>query len=270
MIKNFHSYIKELRKEREFSQAYMAKELDMSRPTYIDMEQGEREPTLSELKNLASIFGIPVANFLEENYHVPKISISVIKERKCCCNVPKAEKGSPDIRISVPQKNMEKFREVLLYILEKVGAKPNIGETVLYKLLYFIDFDYYEKYEEQLIGATYIKNKHGPTPVEFKKLVEQMKKNKELEVVNSKYFKYQQKKYLPLRSSNMGKLTALEKMHVDEVLKRLANKNARELSEYSHGDVPWIVHKSGEPISYESVFYRSDEYSLKDHSNDEL
>ena len=24
---------------------------------------------------------------------------------------------------------------------------------VLYKILYFIDFDYYEKYEEQLVGA---------------------------------------------------------------------------------------------------------------------
>jgi len=30
--------------------------------------------------------------------------------------------------------------------------------TVLYKILYFIDFDYYEKYEEQLMGALYIKN----------------------------------------------------------------------------------------------------------------
>ncbi|QQS18171.1 hypothetical protein IPL68_06065 [Candidatus Saccharibacteria bacterium] len=44
-----------------------------------------------------------------------------------------------------PQTNPEKLREVLLYVLGKVGAKPNVGETVLYKLLYFIDFDYYEK-----------------------------------------------------------------------------------------------------------------------------
>ncbi len=48
----------------------------------------------------------------------------------------------------------------LLYVLNKVGCKYNVGETVLYKLLYFIDFDFYEKYEEQLIGATYVKNHH--------------------------------------------------------------------------------------------------------------
>ena len=60
--------------------------------------------------------------------------------------------------------------------------------TVLYKLLYFIDFDYYEKFEEQLVGATYIKNHFGPTPVEFKKIVESMESKGELETVKSKYF----------------------------------------------------------------------------------
>jgi hypothetical protein len=77
-------------------------------------------------------------------------------------------------RISIPQKNLKKFEQVLLYILCKVGSKPNIGETVIYKLLYFIDFNFYEKYEEQLIGATYIKNQYGPTPKEFIKVVDTM------------------------------------------------------------------------------------------------
>jgi len=66
------------------------------------------------------------------------------------------------MRIIISQANVKKFKEVFLYILEKVGARPNIGETALYKLLYFIDFDYYEKFEEQLIGAKYIKNHFGP------------------------------------------------------------------------------------------------------------
>ena len=29
-------------------------------------------------------------------------------------------------------------------MIEKCGGKPNLGETVLYKLLYFIDFDNFE------------------------------------------------------------------------------------------------------------------------------
>jgi hypothetical protein len=111
--------------------------------------------------------------------------------------MPKSE-----LRINVPARNLEKFKEVLLYILGKVGSKPNIGETVIYKLLYFIDFDYYEEYEEQLIGATYIKNQHGPTPIEFKKITERMIKDKEIEKVKSTYYTFPQTKYLPLREPN--------------------------------------------------------------------
>ena len=81
-------------------------------------------------------------------------------------------------RISVPQERLDKFKEVLLYIIKKVGAKPNVGEAVLCKLLYFIDFDYYEKFEEQLIGAIYIRNHFGPTPVEFPAIERKWKKIK--------------------------------------------------------------------------------------------
>ena len=54
------------------------------------------------------------------------------------------------------------------------------------------------KYEEQLMGAQYIKNRYGPTPMEFEKIVEQMVKNSEVEKVKSKYFEHPQTKYLPI------------------------------------------------------------------------
>jgi len=42
-----------------------------------------------------------------------------------------------DERISVPTLKLNKFKNVLLYILERCAGKPNVGETVLNKLLYF-------------------------------------------------------------------------------------------------------------------------------------
>jgi uncharacterized phage-associated protein len=170
------------------------------------------------------------------------------------------------MRISVPAKNVRKFREVLLYILNKIGAKPNIGETVLYKLLYFIDFDFYEKYEEQLIGATYKKNKFGPTPLEFTEIVKQMMDDKDITRITNKYFDKDQKKYLPLRNPCLDCLSAKEITLIDQVLNRLADKNAAQISEYSHGDIPWKVTKEMEVIDYETVFYRTPEYSVR---NDE-
>lgn len=223
-------FIYKLRKKNELTQDFVASKLGVSRPTYLQIEKGEREITVKEAKILADVFNIKLNDFLE------------CKEKEIVVELEKEKKDSKienELRISVPFLKKEKFKEVLLYILTKVGGKPNIGETAIYKLLYFIDFDYYEKYEEQLIGATYIKNHYGPTPVEFKKIIDEMIKNEEVEKVTSKYFEHDQKKYLPLRSPDLTKLKdARELQHIDEVLARLSDKNGKELSSYSHEDVP--------------------------------
>ncbi|GAH65882.1 unnamed protein product, partial [marine sediment metagenome] len=180
----------------------------------------------------------------------------------------KGRKVKPQIRINVPQKNLEKFKEVFLYILNKVGSKPNIGETVIYKLLYFIDFDFYEKFEEQLVGATYIKNRYGPTPIEFKKIVEKMIEEEDTMKVESSYFNYPQTKYLPLRRADLSKLKANETEVIDDVLNRLSDMNAAQISEHSHNDVPWLTTEDGEIIEYESAFYRTSPYSVREYGED--
>lgn len=230
----------------------MAKELGVSRPTYIQIEKGERELTVSEAQKLAALFDMTLEEFL---------SGAIKKEANVKFN--KSEKGS--LRIQVPADKIQKFKEILLYILAKIGARPNIGETVLYKLLYFIDFDYYEKYGKKLIGATYIKNHYGPTPVEFKKITEQMEKEKSLEKIKSRYFQYQQRKYLPLKDSDLSILTAQEKEFIDKTLERLADKNARQLSDYSHGDHPWQATPEGQIIDYNRVWDRQSPYAERDH-----
>ncbi len=163
-----------------------------------------------------------------------------------------------------PKKNLEKFKEVFLYILNKVGSKPNIGEAVVYKLLYFIDFNHYERYEDQLIGATYIKNNYGPTPVEFAKIVKRMIDDQEIERVESRYFDYPQTKYLPLRNPDLSVLSANELRTIDDVLNRLSEMNETQIIEYSHGDVPWLTTEDGAKIEYETVFYRTPSYSVRE------
>ncbi len=93
-------------------------------------------------------------------------------------------------------------------------------------------------------------------------------KKKELEEVKSRYFTYPQRKYLPLKRPNLQLLSGREIEHIDEVLARLSDKNAKELSDYSHGDVPWLTRDFGEPLSYESVFYRDEKYSVRNYGDD--
>lgn len=249
--------IKELRGQSGISQQKLAEMLGVSRPTISQIESEERKISADELVKLSEIFNLSVESLL----NLEKQPEVILRESK------KVAKAKPQIRISVPQKNLEKFKEILLYILNKVGSKPNIGETVIYKLLYFIDFDFYEKYEEHLIGATYIKNKYGPTPLEFKKVVEKLM-GKDIMQVKDSYFTYPQTKYLPLRKPDLTKLKAHEIELIDEVLNKLSDMNAAQISEYSHNDVPWLTTEDGKIIEYESVFYRTPPYSVREYSED--
>lgn len=256
-------FIEQQRKKRGFTQQDLASELGMSRPTYAQLERGERDITVAEAEMLASIFGLSLENFLCGIE--PRIELHVEKQKH-------AQGQDIDIRISVPQQRLDKFKQVLLYILKKVGGKPNIGMTAIYKLLYFIDFDYYEKYEEQLIGLIYIKNHFGPTPVEFKKVIDKLLADNEIELIKSKYYRYQQKKYLinPEIEPDLSILNGREKEHIDWELRRLSDLSGRALSELSHKDVPWLSAEDRKPIDYESVFYRTPDTSVRDYSDGEI
>ncbi len=246
--------IKKMRMNIGLSQEEFSKMLKIKRSTLSMIEQGRRMIKADELKKIAEMFNISIDILLD----LKKEPIIVFEKGK-----RKPVKVKEQIRINIPQENVEKFKQVLLYILNKIGSKENMGETVLYKILYFIDFDFYEKYEEQLIGAKYIKNHYGPTPVEFTKIVKIME-GKDIQKVKIDYHGYSQTKYLPLREANLKILMAHEIKLIDNVLSRLSDMNAKKISEYSHNDVPWLTTDDQEIIDYEKVFYRTPEYSVRD------
>lgn len=224
-----------------FSQSEVAESLGISRPTYMKIEQGLSKPTEEQKALLAELF-----NISDESLVKNEISkeITEIKPKE------------------IPPDNINKFKQVLLYVISKVGSRPNIRQTALYKLLYFIDFDFYEKNQQYLMGATYIKNTHGPSPVSFAKISKELEKKGLLVEVNSKYFNYDQKKYIATKEPDVSELSAPELKHIDDELERLASKSAKELSELSHIDTPWKVAKDKQILNYRHVFYRPDETSV--------
>ena len=253
---NLGDRIRQLRENEGISQGELAVSVGISRSAISQVEGGERKVTAEELILFSKRFNVSMENLInpenEPRVDLPKKGTSSMVEVN-------------EIRISVPQKNLAKFKEVLLYILGKVGSMPNVGETVIYKLLYFIDFDYFEMYEEQLVGASYMKNHHGPTPIEFKKIVDRMIEEKEIEKVKSEYFSFPQTKYLPLRTADLSTFKANEINIIDKVLRRFADMNASQISEYSHKDIPWMTTETGKIIPYESVYYRTAPYSVRQY-----
>ncbi|MFA5318812.1 MAG: type II toxin-antitoxin system antitoxin SocA domain-containing protein [Candidatus Paceibacterota bacterium] len=237
------TWLQNKRKLSGLSQTEVAKSLGISRPTYNKLEQGIAKSTEQQKAILAQLLSVSGDTF-EKNSEEKEIKTDTVYIRE------------------VPKENVAKFKQVLLYIVGKVGSRPNIGQTALYKLLYFIDFDYYEKYQKFLVGATYLRNTHGPSPVSFAKIVRELENEGELVEVTNKYFGYDQKKYLITSEPEVTSLSARELKHIDDELERLASKSARELSNLSHVDTPWRVAKEKGVLNYRHVFYRPDETSV--------
>lgn len=256
----FTQTIVRLRTDANMSQQDVAKRIGVARATYGGLEAGRREPNLPELRALAELYSVTVEQLIEG-----KLDAALPAQELTTAAAVSSEEIVPR---EIPTEQAEKFKNVLLYLLDKVGAKPNVGETVLYKLLYFIDFDYYEKYGKSLIGAQYIKNHYGPTPISFKKIVETMQADQQLDVVSGSYFKYKQRKYMPMTQADLAGLSAQELEHINEVIQRLGDKSAKELSEYSHMDTPWLATELGKPIEYQLAMYRTAVTSVKEFEDE--
>src|SRR3954463_6346488 len=114
----------ELRKQRNFSQEELAKLLKITRTALTQIELGNRGVSAEELLAFSKVLQFSLDDFFTKEF---KASEALPPQHK-----QKAKKIEE--RISIPKLQVEKFKQVLLYILEKCGGKPNVGETVLYKL----------------------------------------------------------------------------------------------------------------------------------------
>lgn len=164
--------------------------------------------------------------------------------------------------------NLPKFKQVLHYIIHNCGCAPNVGKTVLWKILYFSDFDYYELFEEHLTGETYLKLPHGPAPGDFDAAIAELIDEGKVECVDSKFGKYDQKRFLSCDKPDVSLLSATELQHIENTISKYSHMNASQVSALSHADLPYIATKDNSPIKYELVFYRDPQMSVREYQVD--
>lgn len=247
-----------LRKKKGMSQEDLARSLKISRSSVAQIELGNRSIDILELQKLAEILGFSIDDFMSKNFLLHEdleVQSDDIQEKE-------------DTRISVPSLHVPKFKNILLYILERCAGKPNVGETVLYKLLYFADFNYYEVYEEHLTGARYRKLPFGPVPQKLDAIVTRMIEEGQLQRVKTEYHGFPQTRYLPLIKADLTQLKASEKETIDKVIQQMSDWSASAISSYSHKDMPWMASKEGEFIDYELAFYREPPFSARNYDNE--
>lgn len=249
--------ISELRKGKGYTQGELAKLLEISRPSFTQIELGNRNLSVIELKKIADNLSISIDRLLSLDFTTEDVILAATDDI-----------DSQEFRISIPKLKIDKFKDILLYILEKCAGKPNVGETLLYKLLYFSDFNYYEIYEEHLTGAEYRKLPFGPVPQKLDSIIKQMIESKMIERFKTEYHGYPQTRYIPLTKPNLRNLKASEKDILDKVIEQYSDWSASAISDYSHKDMPWLASKDGEVIDYELAFYREHPYSARTYDDD--
>lgn len=245
--KKWGETLKRLRDEKGVSQEMLATALGIPRPSVAQIEKGVRDVSIGELDMILQIFQITYDDFM-----------NLVKPTSKKRGTKKA-----DVKFYP-----EKFRQLLLYILKKCGSKPNVGETVLYKLLYFCDFDFFEVHEKPLSGMPYKRLQYGPVPNQttynpiIQKLIEEGKIQRVLRPYAGETI---QTKYVAFVDPDISVFSPNETETIDKVISRLSDMSARQIEAHVHNDYPWQTHKDGEIIDYGSVFYREGEFAQRDY-----
>ena len=164
--------------------------------------------------------------------------------------------------------NIKKFEQVLHYIISKCADKPSVGQTVLYKMLYFSDFDFYEMNERSLTYETYKKIPHGPAPYHFDPAIKELKEKRKICETRPRVGPHTQIRFLPTEEPSLDLLTANEIKHIDSIIDKLSGMNATQIIAYAHRDLPVKATEENNDIDYELVFYRDDMFSVREYDDD--
>ncbi len=239
-LEEFGRMMFRFRKDKEMTQDQVAQQTGIQRSAYALIELGKRHVATRELFALSALYSFSIPVILSQIYGTtvnPADSAVIFEKRRMF--------------------NFQKFKSVLLYILQQCKDKPNIGKVVLNKLLYFSDFNYFYKYRDYLTGLRYSKLPMGPVPG-IESFIEQMKINMEIKEVPVDYYGYPSIRYVPMVKPEMTCLLQQEIDVINEVLSNYAHLNATAISELSHDDPPWLETANiGDEIDYNLVFKRN-------------
>jgi len=149
----------------------------------------------------------------------------------------------------------EKLQQVILFFLERIN-NVHLGRTKLMKLLYYVDFDHFEKHGKSITGATYRKLPHGPVPDKAQQLIAAMAKNGLVQEVKAKRADYPQHRLITQERFDASRFSGDEMQTLEKVAEKWEDATAKQIEAASHAEAPWQATKDGARIDHELAHYR--------------
>ena len=214
--------IKELRKEKGFSQEQVAKSIGVSRPTYTAIESGKQELSLEEAKKLATLLGLSIDELSSGNIS-----------------------------------NMQKYKQMLLAFLRmNISKDGKIPKTKLAKMLYLSDFAWFYNHLESMSGMPYRKIEYGPVPDAFFRAIDELESDGKINI-DCKCENGKDMYLISETESNKNeKITAItseEKALIKKIAEKWKNKKTKEIVNFTHNQLPYTLCRDNEIIPYELI-----------------
>ena len=225
MTNEYRGLIKELRVKKGISQLELANKLNISRASYIAVEQGKRDLTLSEAQKLADTFGVS----LEE------MESGIVAD-------------------------YAKYKEIILAFLRTSGEEDGkVPKTKLAKLLYLADFAWFYDQLKSMSGMRYRRIQFGPVPDSYFRALDELEEEGLIDVER----KGDAILISENRGSARRRLITLNKEEsglIVKIAKKWHGKKTKEIVSFTHAQLPYTLCTPDEIIPYELITQEDPEH----------
>ena len=224
--------LRRVRTERGLSQEEVAQAIGVSRPTYIKIEAGKKELTVSQVEELGRRFGVTfddIIGIAGEDEDEPKNNMMEVTK---------------------------KYKQMVLNAI-KYGADDRDGKitkTKLAKLVYLADFIYYYENLKPMSGVEYRKLPRGPVADVYFRVLDEL--DEDGLIIIEQHGRAMMISLVEDETST-SRLSENELDLIRRLGKAWKDKSTDEIVEFTHHQAPWEVCFDGEVLPY-SMFYQNE------------
>ena len=212
--------IKPLRQAKGLNQADIAAELGVSRPTYVLIEQGSKEPTLTQLYTLARLLGV--------------------EPGELCLNLPS---------LGSRKTNYDKFKQLVSVCIARGTNDAAITKAKLSVLTYLCDFAWFNISSQPMTGENYRCTPRGPVADDFLRAVDELYEGQSIAVETGGATML----FRPLESPLTTLLNAKELALINEICTKWLPQATESAINFALRQAPCKAVKTGDPIPYEAI-----------------
>lgn len=153
--------------------------------------------------------------------------------------------------------NEKKYKNLILFFANKI-RNGTLGKLKIMKLMYFLDFDYFEKYGKSISGDEYLRFDYGPVPKMAKRILSKMD-GKDIKIIKKKIgIGYNDQQLIePMKDFDVNLFSKEELLMMEEIANKWEKFSGTEMKNASHGEAPWIATKPNNVIDYNLTYYRN-------------